>query len=602
MKRLRNFYILLLKFIFLGAFIFLIITTVLISEKLRSQYLATNSLIHTYQVNAMNKTEYGLLQQREETVAQAQKQSYFVLGIVGLFAYFFLGMTYLFFIYFLKMRQKEKKDLIEHRAEKINLEFALNAAELGAWDINFETNKVVRNIRHDQIYGYKNLLPNWTYEFEIKHIHPEDRENVKKQIAAVKDKNKSLEIEFRIFDANNKLRWLWARGSKAILHNGESHMVGVLRDVTQQKITEERLLFLSNILKCSIEYSIIPLDLDWKILGWNEGAHLNYGYDKNEIIGHNVKELHIQEDLKSGKVDKFLREVEVLGKASGFFVRQKKDKEHFLASVTMSQIRDSSDTASGYLLISRNITEQERLLAKYESSNKELEQFAYVASHDLKAPLRSIESLISWIEKDNENKLSSESKENYKLLISRVQRMSNLIEGILQYSRIGHLEAKIELVSLTELLDDVIESLNPPKTFMIRYPRDMPIIQAIKVPLSQVFSNLISNAIKFHHKKDGHIKIGVEDIGKYYEFYVSDDGPGIEPQYHEKIFEVFQTLQSRDVIESTGIGLSIVKKVIEEQGGKVTVESELGKGTTFRFTYPKKLLTEKKIASIENLF
>jgi len=219
--------------------------------------------------------------------------------------------------------------------------------------------------------------------------------------------------------------------------------------------------------------------------------------------------------------------------------------------------------------------------------NKELESFAYITSHDLKAPLRGIESLATWIEKDVQNKLTDESKENLLLLRTRVSRLSNLIQGILLYTRAGRIDLNVTTVSIKELLDEVIDTLNPPKTFTIHYSENLPTFTAAKVPLIQVFSNLISNSIKYNNSKKGHIEIGVKDAGEFYEFSVGDDGIGIEPEYHKKIFQLFQTLQSKDKIESTGIGLTIVKKIVELNHGKVSVISDKGKGATFCFTWPK---------------
>jgi signal transduction histidine kinase/CheY-like chemotaxis protein len=268
-----------------------------------------------------------------------------------------------------------------------------------------------------------------------------------------------------------------------------------------------------------------------------------------------------------------------------------------IASALVSEIAIFYENIEQYNLIQHHaaqlqitVAERNKVQEQLISSNKELEQFAFVASHDLKAPLRSIESLITWIEADKVTKLSEESKINFSLLVSRAKRMSYLIDGILQYSRIGRTNLEISTVSIKELIDEIVEMLDPSKKFTVQYDEKISelYLSTLKIILSQVFTNLIGNAIKYHDKSKGHIKIGVKDKDTdYYEFYVSDDGPGIEPIYHEKIFEIFQTLQSRDEIESAGIGLSIVKKIVEAQGGKVTVESDLGKGSTFRFTWPK---------------
>lgn len=224
--------------------------------------------------------------------------------------------------------------------------------------------------------------------------------------------------------------------------------------------------------------------------------------------------------------------------------------------------------------------------AALERRNQELDQFAYVASHDLKAPLRAIANLSEWIEEDISDTLSAENRYQMDLLRGRVHRMEALINGLLQYSRVGRSATAAEPVDVTDLVGEVLDAIAlPPDTVILKL--GMPTLITQRLALFQVFSNLIDNAIKHHHRADGQVTISVEDQGRFYEFAVADDGPGIAPQYHEKIFGIFQTLQARDKMENTGIGLAIVKKIVESQGGRIRLESEEGKGAIFRFTWHK---------------
>lgn len=228
-----------------------------------------------------------------------------------------------------------------------------------------------------------------------------------------------------------------------------------------------------------------------------------------------------------------------------------------------------------------------KITSLLKKRNEELDRFAYVTSHDLKAPLRAIASLATWLSEDLEGKIPAENQQQLELMQSRVKRMDCLIQGLLQYSRVGRKNTPLKVVNVRELIDNAIELISPPPEFEIVIPPDLPTLKTEAILLQQVFSNLISNAIKYHPDNTGKVTISVKEEAEFYHFSVADDGMGIEPQYHDRIFTIFQTLQARDTIESTGIGLSIVKKIVQSQGGKIWLDSQLGKGATFHFTWIK---------------
>ncbi len=219
--------------------------------------------------------------------------------------------------------------------------------------------------------------------------------------------------------------------------------------------------------------------------------------------------------------------------------------------------------------------------------NQELDQFAYVASHDLKAPLRAIEHLAHWISQDTGDSLPAASQEHLAKLHGRVNRMEKLLDDLLAYSRAGRMEYESETVDTGLLVADIIKLLAPPKHFDIIVQAEMPVLTTARVPIDLVLRNLINNAIKHHNRPDGIIQITALDLGDSIEFSITDDGPGINRQFHERIFQMFQTLKPRDQVEGSGIGLAVVKKIVESCGGVIGVESAEGNGAIFRFTWPK---------------
>jgi light-regulated signal transduction histidine kinase (bacteriophytochrome) len=221
---------------------------------------------------------------------------------------------------------------------------------------------------------------------------------------------------------------------------------------------------------------------------------------------------------------------------------------------------------------------------RLEQVNRDLDQFAYVASHDLKAPLRGIANLAQWLEEDLGDRVTGESREHLKLLRGRVHRMDALIEGILTYSRAARVRDNVEYVDSAILVAAVIDMLAPVGVTVNVQP-GLPTLVTERVPLQQVFLNLIGNAIKYGGRSDATVTIGAEEKADVVQFSVSDNGPGIAPEYHEKIWQIFQTLAPRDEIEGTGIGLSVVRKLVEMRGGRAWVESSVGTGSTFFFTW-----------------
>lgn len=262
--------------------------------------------------------------------------------------------------------------------------------------------------------------------------------------------------------------------------------------------------------------------------------------------------------------------------------------DHGRPRTVLGTCLDVTDVRAAEIALQQRAGELARLTMQLARSNGELDQFAYIASHDLKAPLRGIANVSRWIEEDLADKLSEESRGHLDLLRGRVVRMEALIDAILEYSRVGRVRVRPELVDVGALLAEVVDLVAPPDGFTVRADGQLPTFVAERMRLQQVLMNLVSNAVKHHHDKArGEVVVSAEDAGAFWRFRVRDNGPGIDPRFHEKIFVVFQTLETRDKVEGTGIGLALVKKIVEGYGGEIAVESDVGRGATFRFTWPK---------------
>ena len=269
-------------------------------------------------------------------------------------------------------------------------------------------------------------------------------------------------------------------------------------------------------------------------------------------------------------------------------------------TVSSSSLQQGNLEADATILVLKDITEQmeakadlERNIEELERSNADLEQFAYVASHDLKAPLRAIDSLAGMIEEEAGSLMPAESRRHLSLLRGRSNRLKRLLDSLLAYARSGRTDADLTEVDSMALVQDILDLLDPPKGLKTEIVGQLPTFTTNRMPLQQVLYNLIGNAIKHHDRGEGYVRVSCRDLGGEFEFAVSDDGPGISEEYHEKVFQMFQTLKRRDEAEGSGMGLALVDRLTRAHGGSASVNSSAGKrGSTFRFTWKKHELPE----------
>jgi PAS domain S-box-containing protein len=256
---------------------------------------------------------------------------------------------------------------------------------------------------------------------------------------------------------------------------------------------------------------------------------------------------------------------------------------------------DESGKVRGIFSMATDISARRKIELELEAkqaelirSNKDLEQFAYVASHDLKAPLRAIDLLVQWITEGLAGYEANNVQENLGLLSKRTQRLNRLLDDLLAYSRAGRKVGAHRMADTHALVLDVVQMINPPSTISVSIEGKLPSFKTHPTPLEQVLRNLIGNAVKHHPGPQGRVVVSCQEQGDQYVFAIEDDGEGIPAQYAERVFEMFQTLKPRDQVEGSGMGLAIVNRIVQWQGGRVWFESApSGRGAVFKFQWKK---------------
>jgi two-component system, LuxR family, sensor kinase FixL len=378
---------------------------------------------------------------------------------------------------------------------------------------------------------------------------------------------------------------------------GHTYLTESFVEITEQKKVAAELQESLSLLEATLESTadgILVIDADGKIKSFNQQfkdlwcmpASMLESEDDDKALAFVLNQLSDPEAFLR-KVKELYRQPEtesfdVLQFADGRVV-ERYSKPQIIDDQIVGRVwsfRDITEKA-------RNQQRQDKLLRQVEDINEELSHFAYVVSHDLKAPLRGIKLLTEWIRTDCGQRLDDESTENLRLLQTRVDRMHDLIEGVLQYSRVGRIKEEETEVDLGELVPNIMDAIAPPEHVRITIEGPLPTIRCEPTRITQVLQNLLTNAVKFMDKPTGEIQVACTDWKDAWVFRISDNGPGIEEKHFDRIFKIFQTLTPRDEFESTGVGLTLVKKIVELYGGKVWVESEVGQGATFFFTIPK---------------
>ncbi|MBL0340977.1 MAG: PAS domain-containing protein [Bacteroidetes bacterium] len=413
------------------------------------------------------------------------------------------------------------------------------------------------------------------------------------------------EMIMNVLAANNSdlnQDFLFSTGMAVVAIAALSNSLGSSKNIVIEKITEsQKTLAIKNkelrklsLVASKTDSAVIISDHNAVITWVNDGFTRLTGYFPNEVIGKK------NDDFLYGAPTDFsvVQNMNAVLKLKKTFVGEleliHKNGQKFWSQISVTPILDSDNEVIEYVSLQDDITERKNAenkikdyLKDLEKTNKELDEFAYVVSHDLKAPLHAISNLTSWIEDDMKGQFSDETSSNFNIIKSRVSRMEDLINGLLEFARANHKKGEKSSVNLNDFINEVIEFCAVPPNCSIAIVNELPVLYGDKIKFQQIFANLIGNAIKYNDKPEIHIIISAEEKENEWLLSVKDNGPGIDSRFHEKVFVIFQTLNPRDTVESTGVGLAIVKKIIEEEGGEIWVESQPGMGADFRFTWLK---------------
>ena len=381
---------------------------------------------------------------------------------------------------------------------------------------------------------------------------------------------------------------------------GQVLVLGTARDITEQKRAQQAILqekaFSDSVIN-SLPGVFYMIDETGKYAWWNKHLEEITEYTSEEIPRIHPLELFVGPDRDRAKqaIAKVFEEgtasveadlVAKSGRKIPYFLtgrRVVRDGKPYLVGLGI----DITERRQAQMVLEKLNADLESSVSELERSNQELSDFAHITAHDLKAPLRGIATLADWLDTDYAEKLGPEGRENLHLLRGRVERMGRLINGILRYSEIGHGDEPLELLDTQTLAREVIEQIAPPDHIEVRIEGTLPSVKAERTRLTQVFQNLISNAVKYIDKPRGEIRISACEDGDFWRFSIADNGPGIAAKHFARIFQMFQTLTPSNHGDSTGLGLAVVKKIVDLHGGRVWLESQMGEGTTFFFTLPK---------------
>ena len=477
---------------------------------------------------------------------------------------------------------------------------AVRGLSIGIWDWNIETGSLILSPRFRDILGVADNDANMLYDDFAARLNTEDRGRIKLALQAHIRGDGPYEVEYRTHRTDGREVWIKSMGQAIWDARGDAtRMVGSIEDISERKFAETARGRLAAVVESSGD-AIITKTLDGVITSWNAAAEHLFGYDEQEAVGRHIdmlmpedrraEEAHIISELCNGRrVDHYET------------VRLSKSGRMIDISLTISPILDAEGNVVGASKIARDITDRreiEKTLLQYtrdlERSNQELDEFAYIASHDLKEPLRGLFNNARFLNEDYGDKLDKDGVKRLERLGYLTQRMEQLIDDLLYFSRLGRQALAFQSTDLNLVVDDVaalMETSLAEQNARIVVPRPLPTLICDKTRVTEVYRNLIGNAVKYNNRADKTVEVGASARSSpgsdepQQVFFVKDNGIGIEPEFHDDIFRLFKRLNEEDdARKGTGVGLTFVRKIIERHGGRIWLESTPHEGSTFYFT------------------
>ncbi len=506
----------------------------------------------------------------------------------------------------LEEKSKELYDVTHHLKEtNSKLENLLNekTSELDGVFINIIDPYVVMDLQFNVINMNGSAKEFLGYDHTKEHlnlsqlVHPDYIEYTFESFQSLIEVGTLKNYRAKIFTKDQSEKWVQINSS--LIYDAERKPIaaqGIIRDITQESEIKELLSEQKKQLDIIVENSPlgIALTVNGKIVKVNKAFETLIGYSQQELKQMHVKDISTPED-KEGSIA--LLEQMNQGEIENFAVVKtytRKDGTCLLAKTQVSAVRNGEGKEDYQVAIVDDITAQkqlelqkEKLLLELEASNQGLQEYAHIVSHDLKSPLRSINALSSWLMEDYKDVLDENGVFNLRQMQEKVESMDRLISGILKYSSVTSDYQELTSVDFNQVINEIKEIIFIPDHVQIKVPEPLPSLMADRTKIHQLFQNILSNAVVHIEREKGLVQIEATDMGSHWQFSIADNGVGIPKEHHERIFKIFQSAGTKE--GSTGIGLSIVKKIIDLYQGKIWLESTVGKGTTFYFTLKKEL-------------